>query len=84
VIEPGKEPPDFLISSHGEVSPDGQEHFRVVQEKLDEMHTRGPTLTEDDLKGIRCRTLVMVGDDDEIPSSTPSTSIEPCPTASWR
>jgi pimeloyl-ACP methyl ester carboxylesterase len=66
VIEPGKEPPDFLIARYGEVSPDGQEHFRVVQEKLDEMHAGGPTLTEDDLKGIRCRTLVLVGDDDEM------------------
>ena len=30
------------------------------------MHTSGPTLTTDDLKAIRCRTLVMLGDDDEV------------------
>ncbi|OLE48213.1 MAG: hypothetical protein AUI36_21125 [Cyanobacteria bacterium 13_1_40CM_2_61_4] len=31
------------------------------------MHALGPTLTKDDLKNINCRTLVMVGDDDEVP-----------------
>jgi pimeloyl-ACP methyl ester carboxylesterase len=30
------------------------------------MHTLGPTLTTDDLGSIGCRTLVMVGDDDEV------------------
>jgi len=38
-----------------------------VQKKLDQMHALGPTLTKDDLKSIRCRTLVMVSDDDEVP-----------------
>ena len=66
-IEPGLETPAFLISSYGEVSPDGKEHYRVVQKKLDQMHALGPTLTKDDLKSIRCRTLVMVSDDDEVP-----------------
>jgi pimeloyl-ACP methyl ester carboxylesterase len=66
-IEPGLETPAFLVSSYGEVSPDGQEHYQVVQRKLDQMHTLGPTLTTDDLGSIGCRTLVMVGDDDEVP-----------------
>jgi pimeloyl-ACP methyl ester carboxylesterase len=30
------------------------------------MHTAGPTLTTDDLAAVTCRTLVMVGDDDEV------------------
>jgi pimeloyl-ACP methyl ester carboxylesterase len=30
------------------------------------MHVTGPTLTAADLGRIRCRTLVMVGDDDEV------------------
>ena len=38
-----------------------------MQRKLDQMHTLGPTLTTDDLGSIGCRTLVMVGDDDEVP-----------------
>ena len=63
----GLETPEFLVISYGEVSPDGKEHYRVVQKKLDQMHTLGPTLTKDDLKSIRCRTLVMVSDDDEVP-----------------
>lgn len=65
-IEPGNGTPAFLISSYGEVSPDGKEHFMVVEKKLDLMHALGPTLTKDDLKSIRCRTLVMVSDDDEV------------------
>lgn len=66
-IEPGLETPAFLVSSYGEVSPDGQEHYQVVQRKLDQMHTLGPTLTTEDLGSIGCRTLVIVGDDDEVP-----------------
>ncbi|MGH2726979.1 MAG: alpha/beta fold hydrolase [Actinomycetota bacterium] len=65
-IEPGNEPPEFLADSYGEVSPDGREHYSIVAEKLDQMHAEGPTLTTDALKDIRCRTLVMVGDDDEV------------------
>ncbi len=65
-IEPSDKPPAFLVASYGEVSPDGQEHFPVVHKKLDQMHTQGPKLTTDDLKTINCRTLVMVGDDDEV------------------
>jgi pimeloyl-ACP methyl ester carboxylesterase len=30
------------------------------------MHTEEPTLTAADLKGVRSRTLVMIGDDDEV------------------
>jgi pimeloyl-ACP methyl ester carboxylesterase len=30
------------------------------------MHLLEPTLTVDDLASIRCRTLVMLGDDDEV------------------
>lgn len=65
-IEPTDEPPTFLVASYGEISPDGKEHFPVIHKKLNQMHLDGPTLTPDDLKTIRCRTLVMVGDDDEV------------------
>jgi pimeloyl-ACP methyl ester carboxylesterase len=65
-IEPGQKPPDFLVESYKEVSPDGKEHLPVVLKKLDQMHTEGPTLMTDDLKTIACRTLIMVGDDDEV------------------
>jgi hypothetical protein len=34
VMEPTDEPPDFLIKSYAELSPDGAEHYRVVHQKL--------------------------------------------------
>ena len=49
-----------------EVSPDGADHYQVVVDKLARMHIDGPTLSADDLDQVRSRTLVMVGDDDEV------------------
>jgi pimeloyl-ACP methyl ester carboxylesterase len=65
-IEPGVEMPEFMIASYAAHSPDGVEHHRVVAGKLDEMHRAGPRLSVDDLEAVECRTLVMVGDDDEV------------------
>ena len=65
-IDPTDEPPAFLLASYGEVSPDGSEHYTVVHKKLNQMHLDGPQLTSNDLTAVRCRTLVMVGDDDEV------------------
>ena len=66
VLKSGEEPPQFLADSYAEISPDGKEHYSVVVKKLDVMHRKGPSLTSDDLKHIRTRTLVMIGDDDEV------------------
>lgn len=66
MIEPQDEPPAFLIASYAEISPDGKDHYRTVHQKLNRMHSAGPKLTAEDLKTIQCRTLVMVGDDDEV------------------
>lgn len=66
VIDPQHAPPPSMAASYGEVSPDGLDHFPVVVEKLARMHLTGPSLTADDLAGIECRTLVMLGDDDEV------------------
>jgi pimeloyl-ACP methyl ester carboxylesterase len=66
VIAVGSEPSDFMAEGYGEVSPDGRSHYATVVKKLDAMHTSGPTLTREDLQVIRCRTLVMLGDDDEV------------------
>lgn len=60
------EPPDFFRSSYAELSPDGIDHYEVVVQKLKTMHTQEPALTVDDLAKIRCRALIMVGDDDEV------------------
>jgi pimeloyl-ACP methyl ester carboxylesterase len=65
-IDPNNEPPAFLENSYAELSPDGVAHYGVVVDKLVRMHQIEPTLTAIDLGAIPCRTLVMLGDDDEI------------------
>ena len=66
VIDPDNIPPEFLARLYGELSPDGPEHYPVVVAKLAQMHVEGPTLTAGELNRIGNRTLVMVGDDDEV------------------
>jgi pimeloyl-ACP methyl ester carboxylesterase len=66
VLDPDEPPPEFLERLYGEVSPDGPDHYPVAVAKLAQLHAEGPTLTSDDLNGIHSRTLVMVGDDDEV------------------
>lgn len=66
VIDPNNGRPDFLARLYEEVSPDGAGHYQVVVDKLARMHTEEPTLTADELGALRSRTLVMVGDDDEV------------------
>jgi pimeloyl-ACP methyl ester carboxylesterase len=65
-IDPGNEPPEFMADLYGEVSPDGREHFPVVAAKLARMHAEEPTLGASDLSRVASRTLVMIGDDDEV------------------
>jgi pimeloyl-ACP methyl ester carboxylesterase len=60
------DPPEFLRVSYGEISPDGIDHYPVVVEKLAAMHASGPALSLADLSRLAPRTLVMVGDDDEV------------------
>jgi pimeloyl-ACP methyl ester carboxylesterase len=66
VIDPNNEPPAFLARSYAELSPDGPGHDQTVVDKLARMHAEEPALEPDDLGGIVSRTLVMVGDDDEV------------------
>ncbi len=66
VIDPSNKPPEFLATNYGEVSPDGAAHFPVVVEKLAQLHLTEPALSPADLSKVTCRTLVMVGDDDEV------------------
>jgi pimeloyl-ACP methyl ester carboxylesterase len=66
VIDPNNEPPEFLARMYEEVSPDGVGHYQAVVDKLAGMHSEEPTLTPDDLGEVTNRTLVMVGDDDEV------------------
>jgi pimeloyl-ACP methyl ester carboxylesterase len=57
---------EFLGASYGELSPDGEEHFRVVVEKLAETYTSEPALAQEELAKVKSRALVMFGDDDVI------------------
>ncbi|HEX4187739.1 MAG TPA: alpha/beta hydrolase [Solirubrobacteraceae bacterium] len=65
-IDPDNEPPERFARLYGEVSPDGIQHYPVVVAKLAQMHTQEPTLAANDLNEVTSRTLVMVGDDDEV------------------
>jgi pimeloyl-ACP methyl ester carboxylesterase len=60
------EPPEAFRHSYSAVSPDGAGHYDKVVAKLAAMHDREPALTPGELGAIACRTLVMVGDDDEV------------------
>ena len=66
VLDPDHAPPEFLERLYGEVSPDGPDHYSVVVAKLHRMHAEEPTLAIGELNSIRNRTLVMIGDDDEV------------------
>jgi len=65
-IDPDASPPEILVRGYAELSPDGPDHFPVVNAKLARMNWEEPTLSASDLNGITSRTLVMVGDDDEV------------------
>lgn len=56
----------FLARGHGEVSPDGEEHFGELAAKVVAMGRTEPDLTRDDLAGVAARTLVVSGDDDMV------------------
>ena len=51
---------------YGEVSPDGEEHFRVVVEKVAKMGVWEPMMSLSEVSTVTSRTLVMVADDDII------------------
>jgi pimeloyl-ACP methyl ester carboxylesterase len=67
VLDDTVDPPGFLERFYAELSPDGPDHYPVIVEKLARMHATEPTLTPSELNQIEARTLVMVGDDDEVP-----------------
>jgi len=65
-IDPHAEPHPALRRGYEQLSPDGGEHYPIVQKKLARMNYGEPTLTEQELAGVTSRTLVMVADDDEV------------------
>jgi pimeloyl-ACP methyl ester carboxylesterase len=54
----------FLGPAYGEVSPDGEDHFPVVAEKIAQMAKLEPDLAQSELSKVASRTLVMFSDDD--------------------
>jgi pimeloyl-ACP methyl ester carboxylesterase len=65
-IDPDASPPSVLAQGYAELSPDGPDHFPVVSAKLVRMNWEEPTLSVSELSGVTSRTLVMLGDDDEV------------------
>ena len=55
----------FFTEWHGEVAPDGPDHFPVLYEKLHRMQSEEPTLTLEDISAYEGPTLVVIGDEDE-------------------
>ena len=66
VLENDSAPPDFMRDGYAEISPEGRDHFDVMMAKLAADHAHEPSLAEPDLHAVATRTLVMVGDDDEV------------------
>lgn len=56
--------PPVLAQLYAQVSPHEPEHIQVILGKLADAARTEPALTDADLRRVRCRTLVMVGDDD--------------------
>jgi pimeloyl-ACP methyl ester carboxylesterase len=65
-IDPHASPHPVLARGYAELSPDGPNHFPVVSAKLARMNWEEPTLSVSELSGVTSRTLVMLGDDDEV------------------
>jgi pimeloyl-ACP methyl ester carboxylesterase len=65
-VDPDASPPSVLVQGYAELSPDGPDHFPVVSAKLARMNWEEPTLSVSELSGVTSRTLVMLGDDDEV------------------
>ncbi|MEU3272458.1 alpha/beta hydrolase [Saccharomonospora sp. NPDC006951] len=63
-LEADAELPAAVAEAYGEVSPDGVAHLPVVQRKLAEAFADEPSMSEEDLARVRCRTLVVSADDD--------------------
>jgi pimeloyl-ACP methyl ester carboxylesterase len=65
-IDPELDPPEVLARGYAELSPDGADHYPVVSAKLARMNWEEPTLNASELGVVTGRSLVMLGDDDEV------------------
>jgi pimeloyl-ACP methyl ester carboxylesterase len=60
----GGQMPPALVAAYGQVSPDGIDHFPVVAAKIARSAAEDPGLTRQELRKVRCPTLVVSADDD--------------------
>jgi pimeloyl-ACP methyl ester carboxylesterase len=65
-IDPQAQPHEAIARGYAQLSPDGPDHYGVVHAKLARMGWEEPTLHPSDLRAVTSRTLVMLGDDDEV------------------
>jgi pimeloyl-ACP methyl ester carboxylesterase len=56
--------PPALVAAYGQVSPDGVNHFPVVQAKIARAAAEDPGLTPKELGRVTCPALVVSADDD--------------------
>jgi len=73
----------FLGTSYGEVSPDGEEHFPVVVAKIGRLMENEPHVDIGELGKIRARSLVMFSDDDLVTLSHAVEMFEAIPNAEF-
>ena len=73
----------FLGLAYGEVSPDGQDHFKVVATKIGEMIAVEPNLRASDLATVTRRTLVMFSVDDLMTMTHAVETYEALPNAEF-
>lgn len=66
VEQAGDDGENMLRDMYDAVSPDGLDHWPVLQAKVLAMWRTGPILTVEDLRRIHAPTLVLVGDDDAL------------------
>ena len=69
--------------AYGEVSPDGQDHFKVVATKIGEMIAVEPNLRASDLATVTRRTLVMFSVDDLMTMTHAVETYEALPNAEF-
>lgn len=65
-IDPDLAPHPAIGRGYGQLSPDGAEHFPIVQAKQVRMSATEPTLAASDLNALGSRTLLMAADDDQV------------------
>lgn len=74
-------PPAFLRDGYAEVSPEGAAHYDVLAGKLAALHRHEPDLEVTDLAAVGVRTLVMLGDDDEVTLEHAAAALRALPEA---